>query len=79
MTGETAGEYLDDSVITTQVKTKLAEEKGATLTRVEVETSRGVVQLSGIVSSASDRAMAERVARNVSGVKSVRNNLQVRP
>ena len=79
MTGETAGEYLDDSVITTQVKTKLAEEKGATLTRVEVETDRGVVQLSGIVSSASDRAMAERVARNVSGVKSVRNNLQVRP
>jgi len=78
MTGDTAGELIDDTVITTNVKAKLAAEKGATLTRVEVDTNRGVVQLSGTVSSASDRAMAERVARTVGGVKSVRNNLQVR-
>lgn len=78
MTGETAGELVDDTVITTNVKAKLAAEKGATLTRIEVDTNRGVVQLSGTVSSASDRAMAERVARTVGGVKSVRNNLQVR-
>ena len=78
MTGETAGELVDDTVITTNVKAKLAAEKGATLTRVEVDTNRGVVQLSGTVGSASDRAMAERVARTVGGVKSVTNNLQVR-
>jgi len=78
MTGDTAGELIDDTVITTNVKAKLAAEKGATLMRVEVDTNRGVVQLSGTVSSAGDRAMAERVARTVGGVKSVRNNLQVR-
>lgn len=78
MTGDTAGELIDDTVITTNVKAKLAAEKGATLTRVEVDTNRGVVQLSGTVSSSSDHAMAERVAHTVSGVKSVRNNLQVR-
>jgi len=78
MTGETAGELVDDTVITTNVKAKLAAEKGATLTRVDVDTNRGVVQLSGTVSSASDRTMADNVARGVSGVKSVRNNLQVR-
>ena len=79
MTGDTAGQLIDDSVVTTEVKAKLAAEKGATLTRVEVDTNRGVVQLTGTVSSAADRAMAERVARSVKGVTGVRNNLQVRP
>jgi len=79
ITGETLGEQIDDTTITTSVKTKLAAEKGATLTRVEVDTNRGVVQLSGTVASASERTMAENVARSVSGVKSVKNNLQVRP
>ena len=79
ITGETLGEQIDDTTITTTVKTKLAAEKGATLTRVEVDTNRGVVQLSGTVASAADRTMAENVARSVGGVKSVRNNLQVRP
>lgn len=77
MTGETLGENIDDTTITTTVKTKLAAEKGSTLTRVSVDTSRGVVQLSGVVASPADKALAERVARSVGGVKSVVNNLQV--
>jgi len=77
MTGETLGEHIDDTTITTTVKAKLAAEKGASLTRIQVDTNQGVVQLSGTVSAASDRTMAERVARGVSGVKSVRNNLLV--
>ena len=57
---------------------KLAAEKGSTLTRVQVDTNRGVVQLSGVVDSAADRSLAERVTRGVSGVKGVTNNLQVK-
>lgn len=77
ITGETLGQQIDDTTITTTVKAKLAAEKTATLTRVGVDTNRGVVQLSGVVSSAADRALAEQVARNVGGVKNVINNLQI--
>ena len=77
VTGQTLGENIDDTTITTTVKAKLAAEKGSTLTRVGVDTNRGVVQLSGVVSSSADRTLAERVARGVGGVKSVVNNLQI--
>ena len=77
ITGETMGENIDDTTITTTVKTKLAAEKGTTLTRVQVDTNRSVVQLSGVVESAADRARAEQVTRGVGGVKGVVNNLQV--
>ena len=76
LTGETLGEHIDDTTITTTVKTKLAAEKGTTLTRVQVDTDRGVVQLSGVVENAAEKARAEQIARSVGGVKSVRNNLQ---
>ena len=78
ITGETMGQNIDDTTITTTVKTKLAAEKGITLTRVQVDTNRGVVQLTGVVDSASDRSKAEQIARGVGGVKSVVNNLQVK-
>jgi len=78
LTGETMGQNIDDTTITTTVKTKLAAEKGITLTRVQVDTNRGVVQLTGVVDSAADRSKAEQVARGVGGVKSVVNNLQVK-
>ncbi len=77
VTGETLGQNIDDTTITTTVKTKLAAEKGSTLTRVSVDTSRGVVQLSGVVASQADKALAERVTRSVGGVKGVVNNLQI--
>jgi hyperosmotically inducible protein len=77
LTGETAGQNIDDTTITTTVKAKLAADKGSTLTRVQVDTNRGVVQLTGVVQSAADRTHAAEVARSVSGVRSVVNNLQV--
>lgn len=79
LTGATLGENIDDTGITTRVKAALAADKGSSLTRVGVETTRGVVQLTGIVESAADRSRAEQVARTVSGIKGVTNNLQVRP
>ncbi len=76
LTGETMGEHIDDTTITSTVKTRLAQEKGASLTRIQVDTDRGVVQLSGVVETAAEKARAEQIARGVGGVKSVRNNLQ---
>jgi hyperosmotically inducible protein len=78
ITGETLGENIDDTTITTTVKATLAREKGTTLTRIQVNTNRGVVQLSGVVETGDERARAEEVTRGVGGVKDVVNNIQVR-
>src|SRR5436190_22547084 len=77
MTGETAGEYVDDSTITATVKSKLVGEKAANLTRVDVDTTKQVVSLTGIVESADQKQRAEQLAMQVKGVKRVQNNLQV--
>jgi len=77
MTGQTAGEIVDDSVITSSVKTQLASDKVGTLTRVEVETNNGVVYLTGQVQTAEQRSHIGSVASQVKGVKRVVNNLQV--
>ena len=77
MTGQTAGEIIDDSVITTSVKSQLATDKVATLTRVEVETNNGVVHLTGQVQTAEQRSHVGSVVSQVKGVKRVVNNLQV--
>jgi hyperosmotically inducible protein len=77
LTGRTAGETVDDATITTSVKTKLAGDKAASLTRVDVDTTRGVVSLNGVVESAEQRARVEELTRQVNGVKGVNNNLQV--
>jgi len=77
MTGQTAGEIIDDSVITTSVKTQLASDKVGTLTRVEVETNNGVVYLTGQVQTAEQRSHVGSVVSQVKGVKRVVNNLQV--
>lgn len=77
MTGQTAGEYVDDSTITASVKAKLVAEQAANFTRIDVDTTNQVVTLTGIVESADQKARAEQLARQVGGVKSVKNNLQV--
>ncbi len=77
MTGESAGQYTDDSVITTRVKTALAAEKAANLTRIQVATTNQVVSLNGIVESPEQKRRAEEIARDVSGVRRVENNLQI--
>jgi len=77
ITGETLGQNIDDATLTTYVKTKLVADKAANLTRVDVDTTRGVVYLNGVVESEEQRARAEELAHQVNGVRSVVNNLQV--
>jgi len=77
MTGETAGQNIDDSTITASVKTKLAADRIGSLTRIDVDTSKQVVSLNGVVESPDQKARAEQLASQVSGVKKVNNNLQV--
>jgi len=77
MTGESAGHNIDDSTITTQVKAKLSAERASNLTRVSVATADGTVSLSGIVPTVADRARAEEITRQVKGVRSVMNGLQI--
>jgi osmotically-inducible protein OsmY len=77
MTGQSAGQYIDDTTITTSVKAKLTAEKAANFTRIDVDTTNQVVTLHGIVESADQKAKAEQLAREVGGVKSVKNNLQI--
>ena len=77
MTGrETPGEYVDDAAITTKVKTSIINELG--LKQIGVETMQNVVQLSGFVDSPQVKTRAGEIARGISGVKDVKNNLIVR-
>ncbi len=75
----TVGEYLDDSVITTRVKTRFAEDKQVSAMSISVETLRGVVQLSGFAKNSTERNRAGEIARSTSGVAGVTNNIVVRP
>ena len=77
MTGETAGQNIDDGTLTTYVKTALAGERVNTLTRVGVETNNGIVVLTGEVETAQEKSRAGTVAAQVKGVRQVVNNLQV--
>jgi osmotically-inducible protein OsmY len=74
---ESTGEFIDDSVITTKVKSALISDKRVSGTDVSVETFKGRVLLSGYVKSPEERQTAERIARNVSGVKEVNNKIAV--
>jgi osmotically-inducible protein OsmY len=77
-THEGTGEYVDDSVITTKVKAAIFNEPGLKVSEVNVETFKGVVQLSGFVKSRADIKDAVRVASAVNGVKSVTNDMQLK-
>lgn len=72
------GEYINDSVITTKIKTLIFNEPTLKSAEISVETFKGVVQLSGFVSSRASVNKAVEVARSVAGVKSVENDLIVR-
>lgn len=78
-TRETAGEYIDDTTITTRVKLALADDPTVKAVQVTVETYRGVVQLSGFVDSEAAIRRAAEVARQVPGVRSVKNDLRLKP
>jgi len=75
---ESAGEYIDDSVITTKVKALLAADDFLKSFQISVETYKGTVQLSGFVGSQNAVDKAVQIARGVQGVKSVKNSLIVK-
>ena len=75
---ESTGELIDDSVITTKVKSALLADKSVSAVDVSVDTFKGRVLLAGFVKSADERQRAVRVARSVSGVKEVSNRIELR-
>jgi len=77
-TRESTGEYVDDSVITTKVKSQLAADDFLKSFAIGVETFQGTVQLSGFVNSKEAADKAAEITRSVQGVKSVKNNLIVK-
>ncbi|MFO1454745.1 MAG: BON domain-containing protein [Steroidobacteraceae bacterium] len=78
-TRKTAGEAIDDAVVTTRVKAALIGDKTTKARKIDVETEQGIVQLNGFVDTAAEKTQAAKLARGVDGVKEVRNNLDVRP
>jgi osmotically-inducible protein OsmY len=75
---EGSGEYVDDTVITGKVKTAIFNEPTLKSAEINVETFKGVVQLSGFVSSQAAENKAVEVARTVAGVKSVKNDMRLK-
>jgi len=76
---ETVGAYVDDATITTQVKSRFVENKDVDAASINVETLNGTVMLSGFAKNATEKSTAEAIARRVGGVKSVKNEIAVRP
>lgn len=76
---ETVGAYIDDATLTTRVKAKFADNTTVSALAIGVETLKGTVQSSGFAKSEEERATAEKLARETSGVVAVRNNIVVRP
>jgi len=77
-TQEGTGEYVDDSVLTTKVKAAILDDPSLSSAEINVETFKGEVQLSGFVNSSADIAKAVEVAKNVIGVKSVKNDMRLK-
>jgi osmotically-inducible protein OsmY len=72
------GEYVDDAGITASVKNEIFQDPALKMFQIHVETFQNTVQLSGFVDSRTEAKKAEQLARNIHGVRNVRNNLVVR-
>lgn len=77
--GVKTGQYVDDSAITTKVKTALLNADNLRSTEISVNTRSGNVQLSGFARSETEKHRAEVLARDIEGVRSVSNGIQVKP
>lgn len=75
---ESTGEYIDDTVLTAKVKSALLNDPAVSGLAVNVESFKGLVQLSGFVKNSSERDKAVEVARKVGGVKQIRNDILLR-
>jgi osmotically-inducible protein OsmY len=76
---QSAGAYVDDTVITSSVKTRMLDDERVAGTSITVETLNGTVMLSGFAKSQAEKDAAESIARKVDGVRSVKNEITVRP
>jgi osmotically-inducible protein OsmY len=76
---ETVGAYVDDSTITARIKARFVENQQVDASSISVETLNGTVMLSGFAKNVTERTTAEGIARDVSGVKAVKNEIAVRP
>jgi hyperosmotically inducible periplasmic protein len=76
---ESAGAYVDDTAITTSIKAKMVEDKSVDAAAIKVETLNGNVMLSGFAKDRLEKQTAENIAMKTKGVKSVQNNVVVRP
>jgi hyperosmotically inducible periplasmic protein len=76
---ETVGGYVDDTAITSSIKARFVDNRDVDAASIKVETLNGTVLLSGFAKNPTERSTAETIARNVSGVRSVRNDIAVRP
>jgi len=76
---ETVGSYVDDTTISTGVKARFIDNRDVDASSIKVETLNGMVLLSGFAKNNLERTSAERIARSVSGVREVRNEISVRP
>jgi osmotically-inducible protein OsmY len=76
---ETVGAYVDDATITTKIKARFVDNKDVDASAISVETLNGTVMLSGFAKNLTEKNMAEKLAREVSGVKQVKNEIAIRP
>jgi osmotically-inducible protein OsmY len=76
---ESVGAYVDDTAITTAVKARYVDNRQVDASSISVETLNGTVMLSGFAKNTAERTMAESLAWKVGGVKSVKNEIAVRP
>jgi osmotically-inducible protein OsmY len=76
---QSTGAYIDDATITSQIKSRMLENPNVAGTSISVETLNGTVMLSGFAKNTVEKDTAERIARDVNGVKTVKNQIAVRP
>jgi osmotically-inducible protein OsmY len=76
---ESVGAYVDDTAITTSVKARFVDNKNVDASSIAVETLNGTVMLSGFAKNSTEKSTAETIARGVGGVRTVRNEIAVRP
>ena len=77
--GKTVGETIDDATVTTRVKTAFINDPAVGAMRIDVDTFKGVVTLSGSVKSKDEEAKAMALARSIKGVTDVKSTLQIQP
>jgi hyperosmotically inducible periplasmic protein len=76
---QSVGAYVDDAAITTAVKARFVDNKTVDASAISVETLNGTVMLSGFAKSSSEKTVAESLVWKVEGVKSVKNEIAIRP